>query len=335
MKRKIDDISPSHIGDHENYDNSPTKRFKGLEEDILSNDSIQLSKLPSFSDIFSKSEEQAHLPSMGSFINNQVYIQPIAYTPLNYNPPYSQNMNMYAPYHQAWTAPVREYSPPNELVVPEQHQPPPVEVEPVKVTPESKPKASARVEKKKPAPKTTTAKPKKKPKKVASSSEDEHSTDDASEEIPPVDVSTLNFEEQQPIRVLAYQIGLSKDPNKNWRYRDTKRALFDKMPKDQVEFIDKEEGHNLLQQRLPHKLSLVGFAKRIMLIVYHFIVRDGRAPKFWRKGSANQKLIEKILSEFEPEFYEHVNALAAYQIHSYMVSFNNIYTNTTRLQACP
>jgi hypothetical protein len=155
-------------------------------------------------------------------------------------------------------------------------------------------------------------------------SDNTDSSDEDGVVVPPVDESTLDFHQQQPIRVLAFQLGLSKNPAKVWRYRDIKRSLFDKAPKEQINFIESIDDHTLLKQRLPHKLSLCAFAKRIMLLVFHFIVRDGREPKFWRKGSVNKQLMEKILKEHESEFFEHINIKAAFQAHSYMIAGMNL-----------
>lgn len=142
-----------------------------------------------------------------------------------------------------------------------------------------------------------------------------------------------NYQQLQPIRVLAYRIGLSKDPNKSWRYRDIKRSLFEKTTPQQASFIDKNLEHSLLKQRLPHKLSMCSFAKRIMLLVYHFILRDGREPKFWRRGSVRADLVEKILKETDADFYTKINKQAAIEVHTYTASGMTIEQAVKQQQA--
>jgi hypothetical protein len=125
-----------------------------------------------------------------------------------------------------------------------------------------------------------------------------------------VDNPHFDFHQQNAIRTLAFQVGLSRDPNKLWRYRDIKRCLFRRITKEQLEYIDNDFDHKLLVTRLPHKLSLIEFCKRVMLIVYHYIVRDGKEPKFYQRREVNTTLIGKIL-ESEPAFAEKVNVKKA------------------------
>jgi hypothetical protein len=138
--------------------------------------------------------------------------------------------------------------------------------------------------------------------------------------IPTVDNPRFDFHQLQPIRILAYQIGLSADPNKSYRYRDIKRALFEKCSKEHCEMVNVDPDHSLLHQRLPHKLSLAQFCKRVMLLVFHHIVRDGREPRFWRQKGVKQDLIRKILKECEPDFYRKVNVKVALLLHSYVAA---------------
>jgi hypothetical protein len=156
------------------------------------------------------------------------------------------------------------------------------------------------------------------PQDYDSSSDDDSVDSHDSTHIPPIENPNFNYQQLQPIRILAYQVGLSRDPNKSWRYRDIKRALFEKSSKDQLALVDSDSNQALLRQRLPHKLSLAQFCKRLMLLVYHFIIRDGREPKFWRKKTVRQDLVKKILQECEPEFYKKVNIKVAVLLHSYV-----------------
>ncbi|KAL0485293.1 hypothetical protein AKO1_011699 [Acrasis kona] len=151
--------------------------------------------------------------------------------------------------------------------------------------------------------------------------------------IPTIENPTFNYQQLQPIRILAYQVGLSRDPNKSWRYRDIKRALFEKCSKDQLELLDKDQDHAILKQRLPHKLSLAQFCKRLVLLVFHFIVRDGRDPKFWRKKTVRQDLVRKILCECENDFYQRVNVRVAVLLHSYVAAGMTVDTAMKKIEA--
>jgi hypothetical protein len=122
-----------------------------------------------------------------------------------------------------------------------------------------------------------------------------------------------------PVKDLAQQTGLCSDAKSNWRYRDLKRSLFEGLSSDQFDFIENNSEHSILKRRLPHKLSLVAFVKRIMLLVYHFILRDGREPKFWRKSHVKQDYIEKVLQEADLNLYNHINRRAAVTIRSYII----------------
>ncbi len=159
---------------------------------------------------------------------------------------------------------------------------------------------------------------------VESSSDDDSQDEDENHSpvsftsIPTVENPKFNYHQLQPIRILAYQVGISKDANKSWRYRDIKRSLIDKSSKDQLGLIDADPHHTILRQRLPHKLTLAQFCKRLMLLVFHFIVKDGREPKFWRKKNVRQDLIKRILMECESDFYKCVNIRVATLLHSYV-----------------
>jgi hypothetical protein len=152
-----------------------------------------------------------------------------------------------------------------------------------------------------------------------STSEDEDAPSPSnSVPIPMIANPNFNYNQLQPIRILAYQTGISKDPSKSWRYRDIKRSLLEKSSTDQLSLIDSDSNHSILRQRLPHKLTLAQFCKRLMLLVFHYVAKDGREPKFWRKKTVRQELVKKILTECEPDFYRCVNVKVAIVLHSYV-----------------
>ncbi|KAG2393086.1 hypothetical protein C9374_009663 [Naegleria lovaniensis] len=132
-----------------------------------------------------------------------------------------------------------------------------------------------------------------------------------------VDEDFVNSSEKLlPIRSLAHLVGLSKDEGKTWRYRDVRRALFEKTPKEHTKFIESNQQHAILRQRLPHKLTLVSFCKRIMLLVFHFIIRDGREPKFFTRSHVKRDLIEETLEKEASEFFKRINRDVAMKIHA-------------------
>ncbi|KAL9643231.1 hypothetical protein ABK040_014688 [Willaertia magna] len=131
-------------------------------------------------------------------------------------------------------------------------------------------------------------------------------------------------EQLLPIRTLAYIIGLSKDEDKSWRYRDVRRSLFEKLTKEHFSYIEQNAQHAILKQRLPHKLTLVSFCKRIMLLVFHFIIRDGRDPKFFIRPHVKKDLIESTLRNEAPEFFRKINRDIAMKIHASCCAGNTI-----------
>lgn len=97
-----------------------------------------------------------------------------------------------------------------------------------------------------------------------------------------------NREKAVPLRQLAFELALTNDPKKNWRFRDFKRSLFERLKQDHATFIETNPDHSLLVQRLPHKMSMAAFARRLLLLVFHFIIRDGRSPRFWLKADQDK-----------------------------------------------
>ncbi|KAL0489834.1 TPR and ankyrin repeat-containing protein [Acrasis kona] len=130
--------------------------------------------------------------------------------------------------------------------------------------------------------------------------------------------TAFDFNQLQPIRILAYQIGLSSDSNKSWRYRDIKRCLFHKVIQEHLTFIEQDSTHKLLKTRLPHKLNLVGFCRRLMLLVFHYVVRDGCEPKFFRRKGVNQNLVKDILQTCDPTFFKKISVRVAKMAHLYV-----------------
>jgi len=121
-----------------------------------------------------------------------------------------------------------------------------------------------------------------------------------------------------PVRVLAYTLGLNSDPQKGWRYRDIKRLLFDNLPQSQLNIIKTDKNHSLLVQRLPNRLTMEQFCRRLWLLVFHFIVRDGKEPKFWKRDGTKREVVTKVLLDCAPQFHDNISPKAALMIHNYI-----------------
>ena len=48
-----------------------------------------------------------------------------------------------------------------------------------------------------------------------------------------------------------------------------------------------------------------------MLLVFHFIIRDGFTPKFWRKVTVKRDLIEQAVMTTDYNFYNRINFTVA------------------------
>jgi hypothetical protein len=233
------------------------------------------------------------LPPLSSLISDVPSVVPL-HTPAMYTP-YSQPLHSYEEIHFVPEA----YKPRNPShypvthgsAEPIHHQPtpsmrqttpsPPVVLSTPKPT---SPPASPPQKSESPQPnKLQKKRPRKSSPTSTSSDEEDLATTLKLNPIPTVENPRFDFHQLQPIRILAYQFVLSADPNKRYRYRDIKRALFEKCAKEHVDMVNTDSDHSLLHQRLPHKLSLSQFCKRVILLVFHHIVRDGREPRFWRQ----------------------------------------------------
>ncbi|KAL0491064.1 DNA topoisomerase 2 [Acrasis kona] len=123
-----------------------------------------------------------------------------------------------------------------------------------------------------------------------------------------------------PVRVLAYVLGLNSDPQKGWRYRDIKRLLFDNLPQAQQNLIKNNSEHSLLNQRLPNRLTMEQFCRRLLLLVYHFVVRDGKEPKFWKRDGTNRDMVNKVLLQSAPRFHQSLSPNVALTVHTLISS---------------
>jgi hypothetical protein len=122
----------------------------------------------------------------------------------------------------------------------------------------------------------------------------------------------------KPIRQLAFELGLSKDPSKNWRYRDVKRSLYEKLTPEHTRFIETHPDHTLLTQRLPNKLAMSGFVKRIILLAFHFTLRDGKEPKWFK--NVRLDVINETMLEHDPIMYTRLELANAVKAQTLIIS---------------
>jgi hypothetical protein len=134
----------------------------------------------------------------------------------------------------------------------------------------------------------------------------------------------------KPIKQLAYDLGLSKDPGKNWRYRDVKRSLFDKLSTDQQQYIESNMEHAVLTQRLPNKLTMSGFAKRISLLAFHFTLRDGKEPRWYK--NVNVDIMNTSMTENEPALFASLDLNIASRAHDLIEKGSTIVDALQRAQ---
>eukprot|EP00818_Percolomonas_sp_WS_P006494 CAMPEP_0117447502 /NCGR_PEP_ID=MMETSP0759-20121206/6910_1 /TAXON_ID=63605 /ORGANISM="Percolomonas cosmopolitus, Strain WS" /LENGTH=379 /DNA_ID=CAMNT_0005239843 /DNA_START=155 /DNA_END=1294 /DNA_ORIENTATION=- len=122
-----------------------------------------------------------------------------------------------------------------------------------------------------------------------------------------------------PVSVLAKETGLMSEHKKDWRYRDLKRSLFSsKMSPAHSQFINDVVPHSMLQKRLPHNVTLINFCKRIHLLVFHFILRDGKLPRFFKM--ANAKVFCDTLQAHDPQFLKAFNEDVAFLTHQFILN---------------
>jgi hypothetical protein len=84
---------------------------------------------------------------------------------------------------------------------------------------------------------------------------------------------------------LACQLGLIESPKSlhQFRYRDAKRLLMDKMDENHMKFIRDEARHCILNRRLPRRMTRREFAYRLNLLGFHRVLCLGYLPSFWKK----------------------------------------------------
>lgn len=114
------------------------------------------------------------------------------------------------------------------------------------------------------------------------------------------------------------------------RFRDYKRSLFDnhKMKQPQLEFMDLDTEHRELTLRLPHRITAGQFAFRIVLMGFHFALRDGRLPSFWRK-LAHETLFSCLGDDIRIRFDPSVGVRA----HSYIQAGMSIAAAVAQAQS--
>jgi hypothetical protein len=62
------------------------------------------------------------------------------------------------------------------------------------------------------------------------------------------------------------------------------------------------------------------FCKRLALLVFHFILRDGREPKFWVRENCRRDIIARVLTVSNPTFYSKISTPVAMYAHGLLGS---------------
>lgn len=93
----------------------------------------------------------------------------------------------------------------------------------------------------------------------------------------------------------------------NCRFRDCRRSLLEnpKLTAQQLEVIGSMAESaplvNYNSTNATRKMSLERFCRLVMVLVFHFGVRDGRLPSFWKR--MDHELLRKIMMDHDPTMY--------------------------------
>eukprot|EP00762_Andalucia_godoyi_P003747 ANDGO_08500.mRNA.1 hypothetical protein len=119
------------------------------------------------------------------------------------------------------------------------------------------------------------------------------------------------LEELLPQAVLAKELELILDEEElpSFRYRDFKRKIFDGALASHAEFLQHYPAHNVLETRLPHRMTRRAYAYRIQLMSFHYAVRFGKTPPFWT--GLRRHLLNWCLPDFARELDVEVGILVA------------------------
>eukprot|EP00667_Euglena_gracilis_P017249 EG_transcript_18156 len=113
-----------------------------------------------------------------------------------------------------------------------------------------------------------------------------------------------------------YGLKCSADGTKEgWRFRDRTRALFLNMQEDQRRFIRNHPVHNVLVHRMPAKMLVSDFARNILILGFHFMLKDGQLPQFWRKTQFRRSA---LLARLRPEDMVPQNNIAVAEVAHYL-----------------
>eukprot|EP00762_Andalucia_godoyi_P002246 ANDGO_07530.mRNA.1 hypothetical protein len=149
----------------------------------------------------------------------------------------------------------------------------------------------------------------------------------ADDETSPSSSNGNNSSTQSASRNEFTLLELAQQLNMNCRFRDCRRSLLEnaKMTSDQMSVIrSRPEFQSLVLQSSTRRMSLARFCRLVLVLVFHFAVRDGRLPGFWkrmnhsllvqaiRRDMADKNNLPDCYEEpFSPEFEANVSASEA------------------------
>jgi len=80
-----------------------------------------------------------------------------------------------------------------------------------------------------------------------------------------------------------------------WRFRDRTHHLFQNMTQEQGLYIQNHPVHRILLERVPNKMRVSDFVKRVIILFFHLALKKGRMPFFWQKSDfKRQELLARL-----------------------------------------
>jgi hypothetical protein len=81
-----------------------------------------------------------------------------------------------------------------------------------------------------------------------------------------------------------------------FRWRDHRRKLEKNLTTEHRTYIESHAIHGVVFQRMPYKTTPSRFAHRLMILVFHTIIKDGKTPSWW-----NQHSSKRIIAALAPD----------------------------------
>lgn len=143
-----------------------------------------------------------------------------------------------------------------------------------------------------------------KKRRKAASPEPADSETDPTAAVMPSDTATLVASKKEEFTL----VDLATKLQLNCRFRDCRRSLLEnqKMTPEQLEVIASSVESaalvNYTSTNATRKMSLERFCKLVLVMVFHFGVRDGRLPSFWKR--MDHHLLRSVLMDSDAETFQ-------------------------------